>query len=120
MARLLLARVAVCAVTAAAAAAVPLPCSAPTIVGFYTPTCDAAGNLLPPNYFNHSLQAAVDASVAYYAKSPLDEHGLPSFTYATFLDGAYNPTSLDIIAGMQDGMVGERPGRAGLHWRRSM
>ena len=86
--------------------AAALPCSAPTILGFFTPACDAAGNLLPPATFNHSLQAAMDASVRFYDAAPLslpDSHGLPPYAWATFMDG-YLPTSFDIIAGMQDGM----------------
>lgn len=94
----------VLSLSAAAAPVQLLPCAAPTIVGFYNPSCDASGNLLPPAHFNYSIQAAVDASVRYYDRSPLDSHGLPSYTYATFLDGNYTPTSFDIIAGMQDGM----------------
>ena len=90
------------ALTALAALA-PLACNVSTL-GFYVAACDSAGNLLPPP---GGLQRAVDLSVAYYARSPLDlplSHGFPSFVFATFMDGLYIPTSLDIIAGMQDGM----------------
>ena len=76
------------------------------VLGFHTPVCDAGGNLLPPAAFG-SLQKAMDASIAYYAASPRDlplSHGLPPFVWATFTTGYYLPTSLDIIAAMQDGM----------------
>lgn len=86
------------------ASTAPLPCGAPTILGFYTPQCDANGLLLPPP---GGVQGAVDHSVQYYALSPRDlplAHGFPPFVWATFTAGDYIPTSLDIIAGMQDGM----------------
>ena len=76
------------------------------VLGFHSPVCDGAGNLLPPAAFG-SLQAAADASVRYYAASPRGlplAHGLPPYVWATFTAGFYLPTSLDIIAAMQDGM----------------
>ena len=90
-----------------AASAAPCAGNASTArVGFYAPTCDADGQLLPPAAFG-SIMASVDAAVAYIAKSPLDlplSHGFPPFVWATFTADFYLPTSLDIIAGMQDGM----------------
>ena len=80
-----------------------LPCGAPTILGFYTPACDTFGNLLPPP---GGVAGAVDQSVEYYARSPLNlplAHGFPPFVWATFTDGLYIPTSFDIIT-MQDAM----------------
>ena len=76
-----------------------------TQLGFYTPVCDAGGSLVAP--LAGGLQAALDASVDYYDRSPLSlplAHGLPPFVWATFTDGVYIPTSTDIIAGMQTGM----------------
>jgi hypothetical protein len=75
-------------------------------LGFFPPVCDADGNLLPPAHFQ-SVQAAMDASVGFYSRSPLDlplSHGLPPFVWATFTTGFYVPSSFDIIAGMQNGM----------------
>jgi hypothetical protein len=89
-----------------AATASALPCGAPTILGFFTPKCDANGLLLAP--FAGGVQEAVDRSVAYYAAAPYDlplSHNFQPFVWATFMSGFdYLPTSLDIIAGMQDGM----------------
>jgi hypothetical protein len=99
-------RAALAAAAASLAAAVPCPGTV-TVLGFHAPECDAAGNLAPPAAFG-SVQAAVDASVAYYGASPLDlpdSHGFPPYVWATFTDGAYIPTSFDIIAGFQDGLA---------------
>ena len=94
------------AASAACAAAAPLPCGAPTVLGFYAPRCDAAGLLLPP--LAGGVQEAVDRSAAYYAAAPRDlplSHAFQPFVWATFMSGTdYLPTSFDIIAGMQDGM----------------
>ena len=93
-------------VASVAATASALPCGAPTILGFFTPKCDANGLLLAP--FAGGVQEAVDRSVAYYAAAPYDlplSHNFQPFVWATFMSGFdYLPTSLDIIAGMQDGM----------------
>ena len=92
-------------VLASSLPAASFPCNASTTLGFYSPTCDLTGNLLPPN--GRTLQSFMDTSVSYYAASPLnlpDSHGFPPFVWATFTDGDYIPTSFDIIAGMLDGM----------------
>lgn len=94
------------AAVACLAAAVPCPGTV-TVLGFHAPACDGGGNLLPPPAFG-SVQAAVDASVAYYAASPLDlpdSHNFPPYVWATFTDGLYIPTSFDIIAGFQNGLA---------------
>ena len=82
-----------------------LPCNASTILGFSHPTCDAAGNLLPPATYPNGIQGAMDASVSYYDKTPEEffSHGFPSYVWTTFTSG-HLPTSDQIIAGMQDGM----------------
>jgi len=104
----LAAAAALASLSAAAPASATLPCAAPTILGFFAPRCDAAGLLLPPLPFAGGVQEAVDRSVAYYAAAPRDlpdSHGFQPFVWATFMSGVgYLPTSLDIIAGVQDGM----------------
>jgi hypothetical protein len=82
-----------------------LPCNDTTILGFSHPRCDPEGNLLPPAAYPNGIQGAIDASVAYYARTPnvYYSHGLPPFVWSTFTSG-WLPTSTDIIAGMQDRM----------------
>jgi hypothetical protein len=81
------------------------PCNTATVLGFTHPTCDTAGNLLPPAVFANGIQGSIDAAVEYYARTPTSffSHGIPPYAWATFTSG-HLPTSTDIIAGMQDGM----------------
>lgn len=76
------------------------------VVGFHNASLDADGNLLPPAFFNHSVQRAMDASVAYYASAPPASfsHGFPPWVWSTFTNGNYTPTSTDIVAAMSDGL----------------
>jgi hypothetical protein len=89
-----------------AAASASGACNTSSQLGFHRVVCDGAGNLALPAAYP-TLQAMLDASVVYYSLSPRDlplSHGLPPFVWATFTAGDYIPTSLDIIAAMQDGM----------------
>jgi hypothetical protein len=81
---------------------VPLPLQ----VGFHNASFDAAGNLLPPAFFNFSVQLALDASVAFYSSAPLRlfSHGLPPWVWSTFTNGDYEPTSTDIVAAFSNGL----------------
>jgi len=52
-----------------------------------------------------SIDKALSLSAGYYARSPLSlSHGLPTFAWATYADGAYIPQSFDAVAGMSDGV----------------
>ena len=100
--------------------------SVPVQVGFHNATLDSNGNLLPPAFFNFSVQNAVDASVLYYYSAPpeLFSHGFPPWVWSTFTNGSYQPTSTDIVAAMSDGLgvlsyvkyvERARAGRGGVH-----
>jgi hypothetical protein len=102
-----------------------------TTVGFYKLQCDAHGNIVSPWA---SVAAALDAEMAWYARSPPAQYGLPTWMYSTFVDGNYSielpqvpycvraclyPSvawshspnlhsrrqGLEVIAAMQDGMA---------------
>ena len=66
----------VCHCRAEGQSAGPSACYPPTTIGFHAAACFPDGNLaLPPAFA--SLEDALSRAVAWYQKSPLNEHGFP-------------------------------------------